>query len=210
MLRRASPGRSRSSFALWVVLVSMLPMSMGVLFAPAAMAASVSIADFAYHPPRVVIGRGESVIWTNSGTHAHTATQDGPLALWDTGRIAPGSFGEVDQGVVLAAGSYPYHCTIHPSMRGVVKVPLGIAPSAGSTGTKFTLTLSGGVQTGYAYDVEERVGAGVWSSYKNEVDTTTISFETKTAGTYYFRSRLHRISDGATSGWSPSRSVSVT
>ena len=174
------------------------------------MAVSVSIVDYAYQPPRVVIGQGESVIWTNSGSHVHTATQDAPLAFWDTGRIAPGSFGQIDQGVLLAAGSYPYHCTIDQSMHGVVKVPLVISPTRGSTSTTFTLTLSGGVQSGYAYDVQERVGSGAWSTYVEEVNTTTVPFKTKTPGTYYFRSRIHRISDAATSGWSPSRSISVT
>src|SRR5437868_15317302 len=103
-------GRSRSSVVRRAAIVGLLPITMAVLSAPPAMAVSVSIVDYAYQPPRVVIGQGESVIWTNSGSHVHTATQDAPLAFWDTGRIAPGSFGQIDQGVLLAAGSYPYHC----------------------------------------------------------------------------------------------------
>jgi plastocyanin len=181
-----------------------------VVAAPPAFAVSIAIVDYAYQPATLRVGQGESIIWTNTGTHAHTATQDAPLSFWNTGRIGPGGFGEVDQGILLAAGTYPYHCTIHPDMRGVVRVPLGATPSSGTTSTRFTLTLSGGVQSGYSYDVQELQSDGVWTDYAWGVSQTSITFKTKTAGTYGFRSRLHRVSDGATSGWSAKATITVT
>ena len=177
---------------------------------PQALAASVSIVDFAFRPRVVTIGQGESVIWTNAGDRAHTATQDGPLRFWDTGRIAPGDFGEVDQGILVAAGTYRYHCSIHPSMTGAVKVPTGVSPSSGTTKTVFTLTLSSNAQDGYVYDVQERKGDGAWQTYRNRIARTTTTFQASSAGTYAFRSRLHRRSSDATSGWSPAATISVS
>jgi plastocyanin len=191
-------------------LVGVVALWSVVSLADTALAASVSIVDAGYRPASVRIGEGESVIWTNTGSRTHTSTQDGPLSFWDTGRIAPGAFGEVDQGVLLAAGTYPYHCTIHPGMQGVVRVSLMVSPTSGTTKATFTLTLSGGVESGYVYDVQERIGSQSWRTYRSGVATTTTTFTTSTAGTYAFRSRLHRISDGATSGWSPKRTIVVT
>jgi plastocyanin len=191
-------------------LVGVLALSMAAALADTAIAASVSIVDNGYRPASVRIGQGESVIWTNSGSRTHTATQDAPLSFWGTGRIAPGAFGEIDQGVLLAAGSYPYHCTIHPSMQGVVRVSLIASPTSGTTKATYTLTLSGGVEPGYVYDVQERIGSQSWRAFRSDVSTTTTTFKTGTAGTYAFRSRLHRVADGATSGWSPKRTFVVT
>ena len=76
----------------------------------------VAIANFAFSPAQVTVSTGAVVTWTNSDSAAHTVTFDDGL---DCGRLAGG-------GTVSAtfptAGSYAYHCTIHPSMRGTVVV----------------------------------------------------------------------------------------
>jgi plastocyanin len=192
-----------------VLLATLVALVATVVPRPA-LAVSVSIVDFGFDPSTVGIGQGDSVIWTNTGSVTHTSTQDGPLAFWDTGRIPPGSFGEVDQGVLVAAGTYPYHCTIHPSMHGVVKVKLKVDRTQGTTSTVFTFTLSSSPQSGYVYDVQMKTGSGSWHSYASGVMTTTFAFQAQAAGTYRFRSRLHRSSDGATSGWSPARKIVVS
>jgi hypothetical protein len=158
----------------------------------------------------VRIGQGESVIWTNDGNAPHTSTQSGPLAFWDTGNIAPGDFGEVDQGVLDAAGSYPYHCTLHPSMHGVVRVALLVDRTNGTTATTFTFTLSEAAQPGYAYDVQKKRGSGPWRTFRSALTTRTTTFQAPTADTYAFRSRLHRTSDDATSGWSRPKRIVVS
>jgi plastocyanin len=170
--------------------------------APPAQAAQVSIFDFGFDPAVVRIGQGESVIWTNTGNVTHTSTQDGSLAFWNTGNIAPGNFGEVDQGILVAAGSYPYHCAIHTSMHGVVRVALLVDRTTGTTSTTFAFTLASAAQPGYVYDVQKKRGSGRWRAFRTGVTATTTTFRTSVPGTYAFRSRLHRTSDGATSGWS--------
>jgi plastocyanin len=184
------------------VLVGLLALLAIATVAPPAQAAQVSIVDFGFDPTSVRIGQGESVIWTNTGNVNHTSTQDGPLVFWNTGPIAPGDFGEVDQGVLVAAGSYPYHCAIHSSMHGVVRVALLVDRTTGTTSTTFTFTLSSAAQPGYVYDVQKKRGSGVWRTFRTGVTGTATTFRASVADTYAFRSRLRRTSDGATSGWS--------
>jgi plastocyanin len=57
------------------------------------------------------------VRWTNNGRHRHTVTSyDGRT---DSGELAPGSSYTV---TFTRPGTYPYHCRLHPGMRGTVVV----------------------------------------------------------------------------------------
>ena len=119
----------------------------------------VSMVDFAFSPGPVTIKQGGTVQWHNNGTRTHTATQDAPLSNFNTGNVAAGA---TSAGKVLnAAGIYPYHCTIHPSMVGTVKVPVKVAPTTGTTATVVTITLATqAAPTGFVDDVQLRWG---WS-----------------------------------------------
>jgi hypothetical protein len=72
---------------------------------------------FCFSPNNVTITVGAGVTWTNTTSVMHTATDDG--GAWDTGIVAP------TQSATLAfanAGSFTYHCSIHPDMTGTVLV----------------------------------------------------------------------------------------
>jgi len=56
-------------------------------------------------------------MWTNNDTIAHTSTADG--GAWNSGTIAAGG---TFSRTFTAAGSFPYHCAIHPGMIGTVTV----------------------------------------------------------------------------------------
>jgi plastocyanin len=71
----------------------------------------------AYAPNPINVAVGGTVTWTNNDNTAHTSTADG--GAWNSGTIAPGaSFSRT----FPAAGTFPYHCTIHPGMVGTVTV----------------------------------------------------------------------------------------
>jgi plastocyanin len=71
----------------------------------------------AYAPNPITISVGGTATWTNSDSTPHTST--GNDGSWNSGAIAPGaSFSRT----FAAAGSFPYHCTIHPGMVGTVVV----------------------------------------------------------------------------------------
>jgi len=79
--------------------------------------ADVSIVDFAFQPMAIFVGVGETVEWTNTGDVDHTVDSD--TEIFESGHIRPGmhyryTFDE--------PGIFPYHCDIHPHMRGMVVV----------------------------------------------------------------------------------------
>jgi YVTN family beta-propeller protein len=90
--------------------------------APAPVAASqgdvaVSIAKFAFEPASITISAGQSITWTNAEPVAHTTTSDDKV--WDSGSLSPnGTFTKT----FSQPGTYAYHCTIHPFIRGTVIV----------------------------------------------------------------------------------------
>ena len=71
----------------------------------------------AYAPNPISVGVGGSVTWTNNDTITHTAT--GNDNSWNSGNIAPGA---TFTKSFPTAGSYAYHCTLHPGMVGTVVV----------------------------------------------------------------------------------------
>jgi plastocyanin len=57
------------------------------------------------------------VTWTNNDSTTHTSTSNN--GAWNSGGIAPGrSFSQTFQ----TAGTFVYHCSIHPGMVGTVTV----------------------------------------------------------------------------------------
>lgn len=73
--------------------------------------------NLAFDPATVTIKAGESVIWTNLDSMNHTVVADnGEFKSGALGQNATFTF-KFDK-----AGSYPFHCGIHPSMTGTVVV----------------------------------------------------------------------------------------
>jgi len=190
-----------------LVVTVLLSLSLSLLTAPPAFAATVSIGDYFFSPTPIKAVQGTTVSWHNGGSVTHTSTQNASLSLWNTGNIAPGATSA--SVTLLAAGSYPYHCAIHTFMTGSVKVPIQISPTMGSSSTTFTITLASATQTGFTYDIQMKVGSGSYTTWMSGVSTRTVTFK-GASGTYSFRSRLHKTSNGATSGYSPAKKISVS
>jgi plastocyanin len=69
----------------------------------------------AYNPAELTVDVGSTVTWTNTDVVSHTSTSD--ASGWNSGTIAPGgqfSF------TFPTAGTFSYHCAIHPGMVGTV------------------------------------------------------------------------------------------
>jgi plastocyanin len=80
-------------------------------------AVKVEIADNAYSPDPVRVQTGGKVIWQNMDSTPHTATADD--GSFDTGPLEEG---KLKSETFKQAGTYAYHCEIHPSMHGTVEV----------------------------------------------------------------------------------------
>lgn len=79
--------------------------------------AQVIMKGMAFDPSTVTIKAGESVTWTNEDSFDHTVIADkGEFESGDLGNGATFSF------TFDKAGTYAYHCGIHPSMTGTVVV----------------------------------------------------------------------------------------
>ena len=83
----------------------------------AARSEKVEIVEFAYQPDPVVVAVGGKVTWQNEDSAPHTATADD--GSFDTGTLEEGKIGSES---FKEAGTYPYFCEIHPTMRGTVEV----------------------------------------------------------------------------------------
>jgi plastocyanin len=71
----------------------------------------------AYSPNPLSVTVGTTVTWTNNDNTSHTSTENN--GLWSSPAIAPG--GQFST-TFTSAGSFTYHCTIHPGMIGTVNV----------------------------------------------------------------------------------------
>jgi len=76
-----------------------------------------TLGNRAFAPDDLAIAVGTTVTWTNSDAVAHTSTSD--ASGWNSGTITPGGrFSFAFQ----TAGTFPYHCAIHPGMIGTIVV----------------------------------------------------------------------------------------
>lgn len=79
---------------------------------------SVSIAGFAFNPSDLVIGVGDTVVWTNGDSAHHIIVSDSGSEI-SSENLAQG---QMYSHTFTKAGTYEYHCSIHPSMKGKVVV----------------------------------------------------------------------------------------
>ena len=79
---------------------------------------TVSIISFSFVPATITVKKGDKVTFMNNDTAPHTATAAGKF---DTGVLQKGQSYLLDTAA-LAAGTYSYLCTLHPSMRGTLIV----------------------------------------------------------------------------------------
>jgi plastocyanin len=81
---------------------------------------TIDIKNMAFTPSQITVAKGGTVTWTNNDSVTHTVVDDlsnvgGP----NSGDIAPGASYSF---TFTKTGSYQYHCSIHPSMRGTIVV----------------------------------------------------------------------------------------
>jgi plastocyanin len=74
--------------------------------------------SFGFSPATLAIRPGTTVTWKNMSSAPHTVTSDDGQTF-DSGNIAPGGNFTFKFTV---AGSYAYHCNIHPYMRATVSL----------------------------------------------------------------------------------------
>ena len=84
----------------------------------------VNIQNFAFNPASITVPKGTTVTWVNQDTTNHEIVNDAQ------GSIAQGALftsNSLSKGASYSfkfenPGTYPYHCSIHPSMKATVTV----------------------------------------------------------------------------------------
>ena len=83
-----------------------------------------------YSPKIVRIGMGTPVSWDNPTSRLHSITHDGckngEKCAFDSGAIGPNGTFTLHH---LPPGTYPYHCSFHPIMQGILVVLDSVSPS---------------------------------------------------------------------------------
>jgi plastocyanin len=78
---------------------------------------AVVIQGMAFNPLTITVSAGTSITWTNKDAVAHTVTSN--TGIFDSGSISTnGTFSYTFN----TAGTFPYHCTVHPYMTATVIV----------------------------------------------------------------------------------------
>jgi plastocyanin len=78
---------------------------------------NVVIDGYAFKAPKVTIATGTAVVWKNNDDDPHTVTADD--GSFDSKGLGQG---DTFRHVFTKPGTYPYHCSAHPYMKGVVVV----------------------------------------------------------------------------------------
>jgi plastocyanin len=80
-----------------------------------------------FMPANLVVKKGDVITVTNTDNAPHTSTSGTDASApnngksWDTSLIMPGKSAKINTAN-LAPGEYPYHCTVHPYMKGTITV----------------------------------------------------------------------------------------
>lgn len=126
----------------------------------ASTAREVSIGFSSLQPERLDIITGETVQWTNDSARVHTVTADDES--FDSGRFGAS---QTFRRRFETAGEVPYHCRLHPSIKGVTAVHellLDTPALAAASNTAFPLTgrANAALPAGTAVSIEADTGTG--------------------------------------------------
>jgi plastocyanin len=126
--------RTARTRAVWLVILAALLLTLGLLAgcggssspattaggtatSAAGNAVQVIMSNRSYDPQQLTIKTGETVTWVNQDAPKHDVVADNgefKSDLFDKGGTFSFTF--------TKAGTYPYHCSIHPGMVGTVVV----------------------------------------------------------------------------------------
>ncbi len=84
---------------------------------PAMAKNAVTIQNMAFSPASMTVKVGDKVTWMNQDSVGHSATGDDKS--FDTGVLAQG---QSESATFSKAGTYAYHCSVHPNMKATIIV----------------------------------------------------------------------------------------
>jgi len=85
--------------------------------APTAAAANIEIQSFAFSPSTLTVKKGTTVTWTQKDSVPHTIVSDN--GAFESPQL---SNGQTWSFTFNDAGTFAYHCSVHPSMTATIVV----------------------------------------------------------------------------------------
>ena len=113
------------AFVLAVVLVSGCTQPpAGNPGTPSVNTTNVAIQGFAFNPPAITVSVGDTVTWTNQDSVPHDVASDPHPTHTDLPGLRSGTLnpGQSYSFTFDKAGTWSYHCHLHPTMKGAVTV----------------------------------------------------------------------------------------
>jgi len=156
---------------------------------------TVTVKDMAFTPVRVTVALGSSVTWSFQDAMGHSATSNS--GFFDTGVASGGATRSVR---FRSAGTFGYHCSVHPlTMTGTVVVPM---TAAGTESNGWTVRWRTGKNpAGRTYDVQvRRVGTKPWTAFRRGTTAASGRFDPQSG---HWQARARTVKGTARSGWSP-------
>jgi plastocyanin len=123
---------------------------------------TINIKDNSFQPSTLTVPAGTAVTWHNQDGVQHTVSSD-KQDLFDSGPLAPGKRYTF---TFSNPGSYKYHCSIHPGMRGLVVVTGSAATKASGSELTKMVSLPSSLQEsapGSEQEVSGNAGKAFWS-----------------------------------------------
>jgi hypothetical protein len=155
----------------------------------------VTIQNFAFSPKTLTVAPGTTVDWTNKDSVNCTVTSD--TGAWSaSGNLATN---KTFSHIFSKAGTFPYHCAIHPSMMASVVVSRsgtkgGPMTDGGMMGPMSTTPLTS--FTGW-YDNHKVLFLGTDTSSKAEATSEHINFSASLAKSLPSSDKMYLITNGA-------------
>jgi plastocyanin len=81
---------------------------------------AIAIQSFAFNPQTITIKTGTTVTWTDKDNVAHTVTSTSGPGSFNSGPLT--ASGGTFHFTFTQAGTYQYHCMIHPFMMATITV----------------------------------------------------------------------------------------
>lgn len=114
----ATPVASPAAMATEAPIASPTETTGGTMASPVAgPGCSVDIRNISFQPAVIQISVGETVTWENYDDVSHTVTGDNNE--FDSGKL---SKGQKFSHTFTTAGTFTYHCNVHPTMKGTIIV----------------------------------------------------------------------------------------
>ena len=125
----------RTTIAAAAALAGAALLALALLAGANAATVPVTVSNLAFSPATVNAAVGDTVTWTNQDAVQHTVSANNNTTF--NGNLA--GAGSTFSFTFTAAGTYAYHCNVHPEMTGSVVVAAapgtGASPAAGGSPT---------------------------------------------------------------------------